>query len=267
MKERENMIKTHPGIQGTDFSKVWIIALAVLLLLASTAKATLTTIQTSNEPALSGAGGILDQLYGLENLTRVQDNGSVEPVDQYWTFTGEKATITGRAKYAGFPHQFGILAGDSGWDYDIGITTGAKKSGLYGEAKGMPIPSVTRTSAGEMGTELFRFGLRLPSKRGYIWSSVPTDNQTMPGGFAGDGSDHMVTWQITGNTGHERNRIGSYVLAWEDLDAASKLGSYDADYNDLVVEVSGAMPIPEPASMSLLACMGFLYFRVHRKKQ
>src|SRR6266481_4596364 len=56
-----------------------------------------------------------------------------------------------------------------------------------------------------------------------IWSSVAAENS--------DGLDHMVTWLITGNSGHGDNVIGDYVIAFEDL----PLGQSDLDYNDLVI--------------------------------
>lgn len=260
------MKKGLEGIQGNGLPAVFRVVLMVTLLVATVTEATLTEIHTSNEPALAELGGILDQLYGLDNLTRVQDSGATNAVDQYWTVRGDSATVTGRAKYAGFPLQFGILSGESGWDYDITMTTGANKHGIYGQTKGMPIPSVRRSIAGSELSDIFRFGLRLPNKRGYIWSSVPTDNAVMPGGFTGDGTDHMVTWQITGNAGYEGNQIGNYIVAWEDLAANGSLGgSYDADYNDLVVEISGVQAIPEPAGFSLFTLMGIFVHRFQRK--
>jgi len=260
------MKKGLEGIQGHGMSGVYGVVVLAALWAATVADASLTEIHTSNEPTLAEQGGILDELYGLENLTRVQDGGAKNSTDQYWTVTGDSATVTGRAKYAGFPLQFGILEGLRGWDYDIAMTTGANKYGIYGETKGMPIQSVTRSTGGGELSDIFRFGLRLPNQRGYIWSSVPTDNAVMPGGFIGDGTDHMVTWQITGNAGYEGNQIGNYIVAWEDLAANGSLGgSYDADYNDLVVEISGVQPIPEPAGFSLFALMGIFVHRFQRK--
>lgn len=260
------MKKVFEEIQGNCLSAVYGVMVLATLWAATVSDASLTEIHGSNEPALAEHGGILDRLYGLENLTRVHDGGANNPVDQYWTVRSDSATVTGRAKYAGFPLQFGILSGESGWDYDIAMTTGANQHGIYGQTKGMPIPSVRRSIVGSELSDIFRFGLRLPNKRGYIWSSVPTDNAVMPGGFTGDGTDHMITWQITGNAGYEGNQIGNYIVAWEDLAANGSLGgSYDADYNDLVVEISGVQAIPEPAGFSLFALMGIFVHRFQRK--
>ena len=55
----------------------------------------------------------------------------------------------------------------------------------------------------------------------------------------------MVTWKINGT-----NR---YVLAWSDLpQGGDATFPADYDYNDLVVEIQGAAPVPEPATMLLL---------------
>jgi len=57
-------------------------------------------------------------------------------------------------------------------------------------------------------------------------------------------NDNMVTWLITGG-----GSAGNYVVGWE----AEALG--DADYQDLVVEISNAAPVPVPGAV-LLGILG-----------
>ena len=50
----------------------------------------------AGEVDLTGYGGILDDLYGWDNLLRIDDS-----VDIYWTIYGAYATVTPVAKYSG----------------------------------------------------------------------------------------------------------------------------------------------------------------------
>jgi hypothetical protein len=60
----------------------------------------------------------------------------------------------------------------------------------------------------------------------------------------------LVTFEIVGVAGHPNNQIGNYVLAWE------LFPNTDMDYQDVVFELSGAVPVPvpEPTSCALFAC-------------
>ena len=57
-----------------------------------------------------------------------------------------------------------------------------------------------------------------------------------------------MTFEIVGTAGHPNNQIGNYVLAWELFPNA------DMDYQDVVFELTGAVPVPEPTSCALIAC-------------
>jgi hypothetical protein len=88
----------------------------------------------------------------------------------------------------------------------------------------------------------------------------------MPSGKPGDGIDHMVSFQITGNQDYPENAIGNYVIAWEDLHAGNEWGAFDGDYGDLIVELAGVQPLPEPYSAVLFTLLGWFIFRHPRKK-
>jgi len=59
------------------------------------------------ETPLVGPGGILDQIYGLGNLQRVDDSG-VLPNDQIWLNPGT-GFAQAQAKFAGFAQDFGYI--------------------------------------------------------------------------------------------------------------------------------------------------------------
>ena len=242
-------------------------ALSLLLVLAvapAGVRGDLVLQTQINGSGLIGYGGILDHLYGWDNLERV-DDFDTGVNDQYWTYSvgSGNGLAQVQAKNAFFPHRFGILEGEVGWDFDRLTTLGANKNGIYGATHGMPEQHWQDFDSGDTGA-IFRFGLDLPSKNGYTWSSVNSDNLSMPGGFAGDGLDHAVTWRIVGHNGYGGNVIGNYVMGWEDLSGTGSLGGYDADYNDLVVEVSGVIPVPEPMTLTLMLLSGVLVYRCRK---
>ena len=198
-----------------------LLALTALCAFASTGSA---------EPMLTGTGGILDTLYGLENLVEVSS-----ALDQLWTNTGT-LRASAKGKWADYDQTFGYLSGDQGDAFRSLFTV-----------EGDGYLSWPHGWAGESRTgEQFRFAL---DPRGAPrWSSAVDDNS--------DGVDHLRTFEITMG-----ESAGHYVLAWEDL----PLGG-DADYQDLVVEVSGAAiysqaggmdaGVPEPTTMAILVAGG-----------
>ncbi len=60
---------------------VTIAGLAVLLL-SQFAVANTLILPSFSEPSLIGSGGVLDDVFGLDNLQRIDDEQ-----DQYWTVT------------------------------------------------------------------------------------------------------------------------------------------------------------------------------------
>jgi hypothetical protein len=216
-----------------------IIAALTLILATQAAQAGFTTwLPSPREPNLDE---ILDNLYGLSNLQRVEDEGIGE-TDQLWNNLGGE--VHARARFALTRQIFGYFVGPSGEDFEVLFT--ARDDGYISWLSASFSPSETGS--------VFRFADRPRTDR--IWSSRPSDHL--------GGMDQMVTYRITGNDGSPENQIGNYVLAWED---ESWLG--DRDYNDLVVEVSGVSPVPEPATLALfgMGLAGFVSWRVKRRKK
>jgi hypothetical protein len=184
---------------------------------------------------LAEAGGILDQLYGLGNLQRVDDFG-VLPNDQIW-FNPVEGEAQAQAMIAGFSQNFGYIPqSNDGTTYNSSDFVPLFDVAGFTNAIGLGGPSAPL----DWGNVPFLWALD-PSGAP-LWTS-----QSSPGsGQNGDEFDHMVTWLIEGNEDRPNNTVGNYVIAWEDLRNGG-----DQDFNDLVVEVT-ATPIPIPAAILLL---------------
>ncbi len=202
-------------------SLIFTALLFLLVAPAVPARAYFTEVLPAlNEPDLEGPNqnngqeGILDYLYGLSNLTRIDD-----AADQVWQ--GPNGSVNGRVMFfeknqPGAIFNFGYLTGVS--DYTYLFTASGAGYNVQGDGN-----FTVRDD--------FRFWMSpdSPDK----WSSQQSDNP--------DGFDHMVTYSV--NSGAS---AGAKVIAWE----AGNPG--DRDYNDLVVEVAGVQPVPEPASIALM---------------
>lgn len=173
-------------------------------------------LPSPNEPDLIASGGILDNIFGLGNLQRIDDD-----LDQYWNVIADEVSVTAVAKYAGFTQHFGFI--DANDDFT---------SLLYVPYMNSQTNTFTIADSGSP----FRFGLD-PSGSP-LFSSDPADNVFCGWFHCSNPYDHMVSWLIT-----DGEYAGDYVVAWEDL---KKLG--DRDYNDLVVRVSGVTVVPVPAA-------------------
>ena len=216
----------------------------VFFLIAGTAAAvTFTTISDASPPEISllGSGGILDQLYGLGILQRVDDDG-----DRTWFPVYGNATVM--AKYADYGQNFGYIPdlNSPGFADDSFISLFT----VSGNGLNLNAPTAT------LGTANVPFLWALDPSGSPLWTSLPSQNS--------DGLDHMTTWRII-------DRPNTWVIAWEDL-----VGGGDRDFNDLVVEV-GILPLddieaqhaPIPATVLLFGSglVGLAGFRRKRFKK
>jgi hypothetical protein len=167
------------------------------LLLAGTAAALTTGILPGPEVPVTGNAGILDQIYGLSNLTRIDDD-----FDQIWNY--QQFTAKAVAKYAGFSQNFGYISESSGGGFHSTdfVSLFNVPGGTNGIGLGGPVAS------GSTGGNNFLWALK-PSGAP-LWTSKMDTN--IDGGL-----DHMVTWLISGSDASHANTIGNYVIAWEDL--------------------------------------------------
>ena len=180
----------------------------------------------SAEPSLTGPGGILDQLYGLGNVSRIDDD-----IDQIWSPANGNATAV--AKFAAYSQNVGYipdLNGDNNFDESFVSLFDVSTNGVD---LGGP------SSAFDSGNVNFLWAVH-PSGAP-LWTSLPSENS--------DSLDHMVTWLITGG-----EAAGNYVIAWEDLP-----GGGDRDFNDIVLEVSvSAVQIPAAVWLFASGLLGLI---------
>jgi len=242
--------------------KALVTAAATLALMTASSQATLTPVLDIH-PAQPGGGdgewnlynsgagngnqgtGIMEYLYG-GGFSRVDDS-----VDIQWVGTGSASM---QAVYAGYSQSLYSTDLSGGSQANIAINTTATAGA----------PTRTAPNVGFSPTPqpfLFLDNANGGANPAY---SDPTKN---------GGTDRMVTFLITGymsnplDPGNNQfvpftDGLTHYVIAFEDLT--------DNDYNDLVVEVKGVAPVPEPTTMIagalLLLPFGASTLRILRRR-
>jgi len=238
-------------------SPIWRLfgPLAILILatsgiwgFASRSDAAPTPISNSpdnnDEPNLIGTNpfpgnlnpSVLETLYGELNVARIDDLQ-----DTRFIHTGSGASVKAAARFTISAAPLGFFPNGTGSFVPV-FTMGGNNYAVTGGGVLDPVDT------GPSFTLALRFG-------GTLYNSNPAANVPHPNII-----DHLVTYQIVGNSGHPNNAIGAYVLAWEVGGSNT-----DNDYQDLVYEISGVSPVPEPTSLLLLTVAALLaatiYFR------
>jgi hypothetical protein len=220
--------------------KTFVVAITGLLLAAASSHAALTTVNDIWGPQPGGGGGewnlyntgvggnagngIMEYLYGAGNFTRVDDSSDIQ-----WVGSPGGATFDA------------VYAADGENLYTAGLPGNPTSFILTGSATaGAPSISATTVPFTPV-SQPFLFLDEATSG-----SSVVTYAYSNPA--LNGGVDRMVTFLVTGyytdpvaQTGWTAFTEPTYVIAFED--------GTDYDYNDLVVQVSGVAPVPEPTTM------------------
>jgi hypothetical protein len=199
----------------------------------------LDAVDRHDEPNLLGVNphpgnptvSVLEFLYGEGNLRRVDDAS-----DTLFRYTAPTATVRMVAKFSGVTERFGYRQADGSLQ-TILQARDRRGSGYFPATFG----AVGMLDPAETGA-IVTLGMR-----DLAAFSQPNLNRT--------GADQLVTFEIVDAVGHPQNAIGSYVLAFEDTPPNFGSLTYDGDFQDLVVEVSGVVPIPEPTSTALLVAL------------
>jgi hypothetical protein len=138
--------------------------------------------------------------------------------DQQWV--GGIVSARAVSRYAGYEQTFG-LTDNAGTFHKLFDVSGTGMN-VGGSAAGIDLAGQTWQWARRGG--------------GDPYSSDPTLNN--------DGSDHMISYRVSGPAA---DGTATWLLFWEDAPAWDS----DFDYNDLVVQVTGVMPLGDPAAIPL----------------
>ena len=206
-------------------NKTLIAAGIMLFAMMGTAGAGSKTFITEESSLFS----ILDLFYESGNYERVSDD-----LDQFWTsLNGE---VEGVVKQTTNTQTFGYIdtSNENRTFNELFTVPGELDDGFLISFTGNIPP----------GLSIFEFALKSKSNDTvYEFSSDPAQNDFQEGKFF----DHMVTFKLlrifdedTGD--HIIPDRPTYVIAWEGLPP----DLWDQDYSDLIVEIRGAKPLPEP---------------------
>jgi len=183
---------------------------------------------------IDGTPEILDSIYG--SWVRIDDT-----VDQIWMDLNGGIDV--KAIYASFDQQLGYSLDETDGDPIIWLDD------IGGD------DSDRIDAVGEIGSLDI-----VPDSDLFVWirGNNDTDNINYSRDSLNGGKDRMVTYRILTDLSND-DLTNTYVIAWEDLT--------DDDFNDLVVEVTGVKPIPEPATIALLGLGMAGLLRLRRKQR
>jgi hypothetical protein len=221
-----------------------LIANAFLMLeCQSVATAALTYIHDAldqlDEPNLIGTNpfpgnlnpSVLETLYGESNLRRVDDSADIA-----FKHTGTQATVRAVAQFSDIVRLLNYSTSAGTWQNVVQIF--GFNQGYNPQFGAAPI---FRSISGPV--------FILQAEHDSV--SDPRKNYGK--------TDMMVTFEIIGTSGHPNNHVGNYITAWECF-----FGT-DDDYQDLVFELGGAVPVPEPGTGSL-ALVGLFSLALFRRR-
>ena len=186
-----------------------------------------------SETNLDGVGGILDGLYGWDNLTRIDDRPLVG--DQIWVDLNGGVSV--RARYAGYRHRLGYSIDEVGGTGIVWLATD-------------PIDPGETDSFDLVGDSTFVWALHVNNTGQDQFSREALNNN----------EDMMVTYRVNEFLDGSIPTKPTYVIGWADIRGG------DHDFNDLVVEVSGAAPVPVPGAV-LLGMLGLSVVGVKLRKR
>lgn len=200
-----------------------------------------------NEPNLIGVNpfpnnlnpSVLETLYGENNLSRIDDS-----LDVAFQQTGNMATVKAVARFNNPSVQ-------ESFRY-LNLDSGVSRTALM--IHQTPTSSGRQSPVGyNPATDLS--GLIPLADSGSIFEVQVAGSSNPAKNFSGQ--DKMVTFRISGADGHASNQIGNYVLAWE------YFSNDDLDFQDVVFEIGGVIPVPEPSGLHLVALA--LSLRIRRR--
>jgi len=163
--------------------------------------------------------------------------------DQVWR--ADRVDAVARARFATFSNQFGWIDGTAGLAYQNLFWVSGSQFNVGGTS-----------SLNGLSNHTFRWGR--DGDQG-VFSSQNGDNS--------DTLDHMITYRIISApiSGVPPTNETTYLLFWEDSKHVTK--TYDADFNDMVVEIQATQaPVPEPAMLGALGVAGAAVLRRRRRR-